>query len=247
MRSRLEAEGLEIRLQGGMGSATTFRALETNEIDCYVDYTGTIWTNYMKRKEIEAPIEMMIDVATYLKANSNIICLGSLGFSNDYAFAMKRGLAEQKGIEDLHDLARHSRSLSAGTDIEFFDRPEWTAVSQTYGLDFAEKTTMDPTLMYGAIDSDQLEVVIGFNTDSRIKSYDLTVIEDPEYALPPYDAVLLVSKRMARSRSAMRALRPLIQSISSNQMRIANGMVDVDGKTITDASEYLADQIGTAR
>lgn len=243
IRDRLEREGLEIDVRDGMGSATTFRALETNEIDCYVDYTGTIWTNYMGRSEIQSPVEMLIDVAAHLKSESGIICLGPLGFSNDYAFAMKRAHAERDGVHDLHDLARHSQRLTAGTDIEFFDRPEWTAVNQTYGLEFAKKTTMDPTLMYGAIDSGQLDVVIAFNTDSRIASYDLSVIEDPEYALPPYDAVLLVSKRMAQNRAAMRALRPLIQSITSGEMRVANGMVDVDGQPVSAASEFLADKI----
>ena len=73
--------------------------------------------------------------------------------------------------------------------------------------------------------------------------YDLTVIEDPEYALPPYDAVLLVSKRMALNRAAMRALRPMVQSISSDEMRTANGMVDVDGRSVSDASAFLAERI----
>ncbi len=243
MRDRLEREGLEIQVRDGMGSGTTFQALQQNEIDCYVDYTGTIWTNYMHRSEIQSPVEMLVDVATYLKAEHGIICLGPLGFSNDYAFAIKREHAQRDSIRDLHDLARHSKSLRAGTDIEFFDRPEWAAVSDTYGLEFAKKTTMDPTLMYGAIDNGQLDVVIAFNTDSRIQSSGLSVIEDPEYALPPYDAVLLVSERMAQNRAAMRALRPMIQAINSEQMRIANGMVDVDGQTVSAASDFLAEKI----
>ncbi|MCP4190417.1 MAG: ABC transporter permease subunit [Planctomycetaceae bacterium] len=243
IRDQLESAGLEVELRDGMGSATTFRALETNQIDCYVDYTGTVWTNYMRRTEMVAPVEMLIDVATYLKREKNIICLGPLGFSNDYAFAMKEARADQLGIRTLRDLAKVSQTMKGGTDIEFFDRPEWTSVGQTYGLEFAENITMDPTLMYGAVDTGQLDVVIAFNTDGRIKAYDLRVIEDPAYSLPPYDAVLLVSQKMARNRAAMQALRPLIQSISPAQMRTANGMVDIDGDSVQQAAEYLEKSI----
>ncbi|MDG2385418.1 MAG: ABC transporter permease/substrate-binding protein [Pirellulaceae bacterium] len=247
VREQLEAAGLEVELRDGMGSATTFRALETDQIDCYVEYTGTVWTNYMRRKEMVSPVEMLIDVASYLKQEKNIICLGPLGFSNDYAFAMKEARADHLGVRTLNDLAKVSQTMKGGTDIEFFDRPEWTSVGQAYGLEFAENVTMDPTLMYGAIDTGQLDVVIAFNTDGRIKAYDLRVIEDPAYSLPPYDAVLLVSEKMARNRAAMQALRPLIQSISPAEMRTANGMVDIDGDSVKQAAEYLEKSIRKKR
>lgn len=241
IKTRLANQGVETELKDGMGSAFVFNALVNGQVDCYVDYTGTVWTNYMKQKEVVAPVEMLVDVTAYLKQENQIYCLGPLGFSNDYAFAMPKALARQHGISTLADLARVSQDLVGGTDIEFFDRPEWEAVRATYQLDFKRKTTMDPTLMYGAVDSGQLDVIVAFNTDSRIARYDLTVLEDPAYALPPYDAVLLVSARMARDPQAMKALRPLVQSVNSVQMRKANGMVDVDGQTVAEASRFLLD------
>ncbi len=239
MRRRLESQGLDVEVRDGMGSATVFQALEQGQIDCYVDYTGTIWSNYMHRRDIAAPVEMLIDVACYLKQERQIYCLGALGFSNDYAFATTRELAERHGLKSLDDLARISTQLVGGTDIEFFDRPEWDAVRRSYGLDFGRKVTMDPTLMYGAVSAGQLDVIVAFNTDSRLQRYDLVVLEDPRLALPPYDAVLLVSARMIRDPRAMAALRPLLQSVTSARMRRLNGMVDLDGRTATEAAEVL--------
>jgi glycine betaine/choline ABC-type transport system substrate-binding protein len=48
---------------------------------------------------------------------------------------------------------------------------------------------------------------------------------------------------MARNAAAMKALRPLVQSISSQTMSRANAIVDVDGKSIAEAAVWLSDQI----
>ena len=98
IRRRLESQGLGVEVRDGMGSATVFQALQRGQIDCYVDYTGTIWSNYMHRRDVVSPVEMLIDVATYLQQEEQIYCLGPLGFSNDYAFATTRELADRYGL-----------------------------------------------------------------------------------------------------------------------------------------------------
>ena len=93
--------------------------------------------------------------------------------------------------------------------------------------------------MYGAVTAGQLDVIVAFNTDSRLQRYDLVVLDDPRLALPPYDAVLLVSTRMVRDPRAMVALRPLVQSVSSARMRQLNGLVDLDGRSAAEAADAL--------
>ena len=100
---------------------------------------------------------------------------------------------------------------------------------------------MEPTLMYGAIENENVDVIVAFRTDGR--TINLSTIDDPKSALPPYDGVLLVSQRVARSRKAMKALRPLIQSIGSDKMRRANAMVDVEEEPIRDTANWLLNQI----
>ena len=90
------------KTRDGMGSAFVFNALKQGEVDCYVDYTGTIWSNYMKRESILSPAETAIDVASFLREN-NIICLGTLGFSNDYVFATRAETADERRLRTLID------------------------------------------------------------------------------------------------------------------------------------------------
>ena len=241
MCEKLDEQGVPYEARDGMGSGMVFSAMVNGKIDCYVDYTGTVWTNYMKRSESSSPAEMLVDVSTFLKAEKKIVCLGTLGFRNDYVFAMRRNHAEQLGIETLDDLVPHARELVAAGDIEFFARPEWSTVQQMYGLTFKQKVSMDPALMYGAVANKEADIAIAFRTDARIDGYDLQVIEDTRYAMPPYDAVILVSPRMARNRNAMNALRPMVNRISTERMRKVNGLVDVDGQSPSNAAKRLFD------
>jgi osmoprotectant transport system permease protein len=247
IQRRLVSEGRPARVLDGMGSATVFQALASGQIDCYVDYTGTIWSNFMRQTRIVPPLQVRIEVASYLYSQHEIYCLGPLGFSNDYVFATRQELADEHQLQTLSDLAAVSSKWSAGMDIEFLDRPEWSSVRQAYQLDFARKVAMDSTLMYGAIADEQLDVIVAFNSDGRLDRQDLVVLADPAYALPPYDAVLLVSPRMARDAAAMRALRPLIEAIDVHQMRTANAMVDMDGRPVTEASDYVLSLTGNSK
>ncbi|MBZ0289427.1 MAG: ABC transporter permease/substrate-binding protein, partial [Anaerolineae bacterium] len=51
MADRLEASGYTVETLESLGSAIAFEALSTGKIDCYVDYTGTVRANYMKRDD----------------------------------------------------------------------------------------------------------------------------------------------------------------------------------------------------
>ena len=97
--------------------------------------------------------------------------------------------------------------------------------------------------MYGAVESGQIDVAVAYGTDGRINRYDLAVLDDPAVALPPYDAMLVVSPALARNHKAVAALRPLLQAIGPTQMQIANGMVDEQGATVEEAVEYLEGSI----
>jgi osmoprotectant transport system permease protein len=242
LKDRLQAAGLKTKLREGLGSMVLFQALEQGGIDCYVDYTGTILATIMKQSESTSAAETLVDVSAYLKQERDIVCLGSLGFDNSYVFAMRRTDAEEKGIRTLDDLARHAGSLKAGADVEFFARSDWRRVQSAYGLDFGKKITMDASLMYNAIAGGKLDVIAAYSTDGRIAANDLIVLEDPRRALPPYDAILLVSPRVARNTRAMSALRPLINAISTQTMREANMMVDVAGRPPTDAACKILDE-----
>ena len=50
---RLRAAGLSASSREGLGSNVIFDALAANDIDVYVDYSGTLWANQFHRSDIK--------------------------------------------------------------------------------------------------------------------------------------------------------------------------------------------------
>jgi osmoprotectant transport system permease protein len=154
------------------------------------------------------------------------VLVGPLGFENAYALAMRRDRARAMHITSIADLARHAPELTIGSGFEFFARPEWLSLRDTYGLSFAGKREFQSTFMYEAIASGAVDVISAFSSDGRIAGYDLVLLNDPLHAIPPYDAIVLVSPKRAHDEKLLSALRPLLGRISGGAMRQANAMVD---------------------
>jgi osmoprotectant transport system permease protein len=245
--SRLEDAGFRVERRPGMGSIILFEALAAGEIDCYVDYSGTLWTNVMQRDQTLPRDSVLAELSAWLAQHRGIKSVGVLGFENTYALAMRRAEAEARAIADLDDLAQFAAEYSMGSDYEFFSRPEWQALRDRYGLSFAELRTFDPSLMYAAVGGGEVDVISAYSTDGRIIDYDLVTLADPRQALPPYDAVLLVSNRAARDSRLVDALAPLIGRIDASLMREANRLVDQAGVLPDSAARFLAAHLSLRR
>ena len=193
IQQRLAARGLTSERRDGLGSAVIFKALTANDVDVYVDYSGTIWANYMHRSDVAPRDEVLREVSAWLKKTYRIRMLGPLGFENAYALAMPRKQAAALGINSIADLAAHAPQMTIAGDYEFFDRPEWKAIQAAYGLHFRERKSMQATFMYQAAATGEVDVISAFSSDGRIAKYDLKVLSDPKQAIPPYDAILLLA------------------------------------------------------
>jgi len=239
---RLRAAGAATETKEGLGSVVAFRALQSNAVDVYVDYSGTLWTNVLHRTDTPPRAVLLAELTRELEARYGVTVLGSLGFENAYALAMKADAAHRLGVVSLDDLAQHSGQLRLGADLEFLSRPEWAAIQGAYGLRFEGQQSYNPTFMYRALESGDADVISAFSSDGRISADHLVTLTDPRSATPAYDAVVLISPRRAHDQRLIGALRPLIGAIPVEQMRQANLTVDrdADKKTPAEAARQLA-------
>ena len=219
---RLARNGIRAARREGLGSIVLFNALAAGEVDVYVDYTGTIWANQMGRTDVKPRDEVLKAVDTWLAERHGIRSLSRLGFENAYSLAMSREKAQALGIRSIADLAARAPQLSIAGDYEFFARPEWKALRDAYGLRFKQQRQMQAEFMYPAAASGEVDVISAYTSDGRIAQHDLIVLDDPKQAIPPYDAILLVSPRRANDRAFVDVLRPLIGAIDVSLMRAAN-------------------------
>ncbi len=243
---RLEAAGYRVEYREGLGSAVAFGALKGGNIDVYIDYSGTIWTNEMKRTDVPSRDALVRGVGEWAKAEHGVGLVGSLGFENAYAFAMRGEDAKRRGIVSLADLAAQAGGLNFGTDVEFLERPEWRAVRDAYGLKFKSARPYQPTFMYRALDSGAADVIPAFSSDGRIAADRLAVLADPKGAIPGYDAILLVAPGRVGDARFVDAIRPLVGRVPVAAMREANLMVDRDADKLSPeaAARWLEKKLG---
>ncbi|MGN6279679.1 MAG: glycine betaine ABC transporter substrate-binding protein [Sphingomonas sp.] len=242
---RLEAAGYHVEYREGLGSAVIYQALASGDIDVYVDYSGTLWTNQMGRSDTPPRQQIVAGVTDWARRTSGVRVLGALGFENAYAFAMRGDLAKRRHIATLADLAAQAPQLTLGSDLEFLDRPEWRAVRDAYGIRFADTQRFTPSFMYRALASGRADVISAFSSDGRIAADHLTVLTDPKGAIPGYDAILMLSPAHADDAKMIAALKPLIGVIPVETMRQANYLVDrdADKKSPDQAARWLESRL----
>jgi osmoprotectant transport system permease protein len=241
--ARLEEQGAETTLRETLGSTIAFDALASGEVDVYVDYTGTLWATVLREPDPVPRAQMFAETTGRLWEEREVLTLGRLGFENAYAFAMRRDRAEALGISSIADLTPIAATLALGSDPELLGRPEWGRVRDAYGLQEMRTRAMDSTFMYAAARDGQVDVVAAYTTDGRIDAFDLVLLDDPLGALPPYDAVVLLSKDAAAHPGVAAALRPLLNAIPAPLMRAANGKVDLEGRTPAEAAAWLDEEL----
>ena len=233
-----------VRVRSSLGSTVAFDALKTGGIDAYVEYSGTIWATLMQRGTAPADGRQMLDEIRAYLAAQGVSLVAELGFENSYALAMRRAQAEQLRLRSIGDLARAASQLSMGADYEFFARAEWTALERTYGLEFRERRSMDPSLMYQAVAGGAVDVISAFSTDGRIAAEDLVVLEDERGAIPPYAALVLVGRELvAREPAAVAALAALSHALDAEQMRRLNLAVDLEHRPVTAVAHELSERL----
>jgi osmoprotectant transport system permease protein len=228
MARRLETGGARVAIRDDLGSATIYRALAAGEIDAYVDYSGTLWANVLGHTDNPGRAQVLQGLRAELAHRDGVLLLGPVGFENAYALAMRADRAKALGVASLDDLAAKAPGLVLGSDLEFLSRPEWKSVAGVYGLKFRRLTSYQPTFMYRALADGEADVISAFSSDGRIEADHLLVLPDPRHALPPYDAVILISAKRAHDPRLIAALRPLVGAIDVAAMRAANYSVDRD-------------------
>ena len=144
------------------------------------------------------------------------------------------------------DLVPHAPRLRAGGDYEFWSRSEWRDVRAAYGIDFAERRSMDPSLMYTAMEQGQVDVISAFSSDGRLAALDLVTLEDDRGAIPPYDAVVLVGRSLRRARpDVVAALGGSMDAFPSSACARSNLAVDGQGRSPSSVAEGLLRDLGS--
>ena len=213
------------------GSSVCFSALESGEIDMFVEYTGTALLNLLGQPMDTDADRVYKTVHDKMLEDHGIATSAPLGFNNTYVMSVKPALAEQYHLETLSDLIEQSGKLRLGCTVEFIQREDCLPLLESsFGAQFKSVTGLDATLRYDALEADEVDVVDAFSTDALLSKRGLTKLTDDLHFFPPYYAVNFTRQALLDSDPELAAvLAKLDGTISEEKMAVMNAQVDIDG------------------
>jgi len=235
----LERSGRRVVRKLGLGATdVAFQALRNDAIDVYPEYTGTGLIAVLGDSVTAAmradPRRAFAHVATASLQRFGVTWLPPLGFQNGYAIAVRQETAQRWHLRTLSDLAKAPGTLTGGFTSDFIGRNDgWPGVERAYGLRLKSIKPLAPAIKYEALSQGAVDIIDGYSTDGLLAKYALVTLDDDRRFFPPYDAVAVVSPRLARSDpAAIALLTQLSGRLTESDMRGWNRAIEVDAEPI---------------
>ncbi|MFW5999474.1 MAG: glycine betaine ABC transporter substrate-binding protein [Halanaerobiaceae bacterium] len=244
----LEEDGFTVEREPGVQSTLARRALETEEVDLYYEYTGTAYTVYHEQddQEIMTDSEAVYEWVKEADAEEEIIWLDRLNYNNTYTVMMREERAEEKDIETISDLVGGAgEEIKFATDSEFYERPDgYSALVEEYDLEFGEVDRMSAGIIYEALREGEIDSGTGYSTDGRIEAFGLVNLEDDRDFFPVYNPAPTVKEEVLEEFPEIEEiLAPLAEELSGEDIRRLNGEVDIEHREAEDvAQEWLEEE-----
>lgn len=226
----LEDKGYATEIKSGMNDITLYEGIKKDQVDVYVEYTGTAYSQLLKLPPLESwePDVVYTEVVSGL-ANDGITVLCRLGFRDDYTIAVRKDWANDNNVRTIEDLASYAGDMVFGSDLVFHEREDGLPrITEVYGISFKDVKPMSPTLVYEAIANEQVDAIPPYTTDSRVDLYDLQTLGDPKAALPPYETMIVMRDDLAEVDAITETLLVLEDRIDTETMRRLNAEFDID-------------------
>ncbi|WP_036604260.1 glycine betaine ABC transporter substrate-binding protein [Paenibacillus assamensis] len=227
-------------------SAVIINAMKKNEVHMATLYSGELFNNHFPVEETKDRQEVLKQAQAGFDKYLGFTWMDSLGFENTYAFTVQSKLAEERGYERISDVVKDAGDLRLGVDTTWMERTNdgYPAFRKAYNVEFGQAFPMEQSLVYEAVGNNQVDIVLAYSTDSRIKAYDLKTLEDDKQFFPPYDASPVLLKELAQKHpEVVQAIQPLIGTIDEQTMIDLNYKVDIEKKSEREvAIEYLEQQ-----
>lgn len=219
------------------GTQICWKALLAGEIDCYVEYTGTIQQEILVGESIHGDDAMRGALAT-----RNVVMSHHIGFNNTYALGIPEELAEKLKIDSISDLAASPGlpGLKMCFSDEFIERADgWGGLRKEYDFPEVFERGIDHSLAYRGLNSGSHQITDVFTTDAEVRLYKIRVLDDDRGYFPVYQAVLLMRADLAdRAPQVVESLQRLEHLIDNATMIELNARAKLDR---VDESEVAGD------
>src|SRR5690625_1049884 len=232
---------------GNMGSSIVqHQALEQGEVDITgTRYTGTDLPGTLDMDPVTDTDKALDIVQEEFEKRFDQKWFDPYGFANSYAFTVTEELAEKENLKKVSDIKELAPDLRLGVDNAWLNREGdgYPAFIETYGFEFGKAYPMQIGLVYKAVGSGEMDVVLAYTTDGRLEDYNLVTLEDDKQFFPPYDASLVARNDVLEDYPELKdTLNKLVGKIDQDMMLKMNFEADVKMKEpAVVAKEFLED------
>lgn len=226
---------VNVEIEPGMGKTTfLFNALKSDNIDGYLEFTGTVLGEITKEDA-----KFTTEKEVYQQANESInkkyqmSLLKPMQYNNTYALAVKKEYADKYQLKSISDLQKVKSAIRAGFTLEFNDRMDgYKGIQKKYGIKFDNVRTMEPKIRYQAIEQGKIDLIDAYSTDAELKKYGMVVLKDDKNLFPPYQgAPLLKDETIKEHPEVVKALNQLAGKITDEEMQTMNYAVTYQNKS----------------
>ncbi|MEB0028643.1 glycine betaine ABC transporter substrate-binding protein [Pseudomonas sp. MH9.2] len=233
----LRTNGYDVKVTGGLGSNLARSAQESGQLDLIWEYTGVSLVNYNHVDEKLDSAQTFERVKT-LDAKKGLVWLSPSKFSNTYALALPKKVADQyPQINTISDLSRVLKDEVkdkhiVALDTEFANRSDGLlGMVKQYDMNLNRESIrqMDAGLVYTALRNGQVFAGLVYTTDGRLNAFQLKLLEDDKHYFPDYTAAPVIRQEYLDAHPDLAAqLKPLAELLDDTTMRALNARVDVD-------------------
>ena len=243
MVNLLKDRGIPVKDRTSLGGTKVNReALEQGQIDVYMEYTGTAWMTFFKKKEVVRDSMGLFEKVKAIDAKKGLVWLTPAKFNNTYAIVMQAKKADEFGIKTLSDWAawikKNPGKMTVAVNTEFYSRADgFKGMVEYYGLKFgkdipdADVKKMETPLCKKAVRDKQALCGMAFATDGEIKAYDQVVLGDDKSYFPIYNPAPVIRKAVLDQYPEIKfILGEIGESLDTATMTRLNYRVNVNGE-----------------
>jgi osmoprotectant transport system substrate-binding protein len=178
-------------------TAVTHAALLSGTIELYPEYTSTGLQAVLNDTTRFTDARQIFNTVKQGYAEKfGLIWLEPAPFNDTTTFVTTNEIANRYALKTFSDLAKQAGKLRLGGPPEFPERSDNQAVDKLYGGFIRSFKEFKPlgagTQRYDALRRGEVDVVVGFGTDGRIKADRLVVLEDNKTGYPIYNIAPVV-------------------------------------------------------
>jgi len=188
MVAAFEEAGATVDNKVDLGGTNIARAaLESGDIDIYMEYNGTGWTVHLGQEDPSFDSEELTAGVRELDFEQNgIVWVSRSPFNNTYGFASSPEVTEANGepfsLQTMMEYVRDNPDATVCMESEFPSRPDGLILTETatgITLPVDQQLILDTGVIYTETASNNCDFGEVFTTDGRIPALNLTLVEDP--------------------------------------------------------------------